>query len=61
MPITIARDDQGKVNQLTIDFLGNSFSFEKISSQPSQASERLAPRVATKLDTAILDGYVGAL
>jgi CubicO group peptidase (beta-lactamase class C family) len=59
MPITFARDDQGNVNQLTIDFLGNTFSCEKISPQPSRANEPLKPRVAIKLDTTILDAYVG--
>ena len=59
MPITFARDDQGNVNQLTIDFLGNTFSHEKIATRPSRAIEPLKPRVAIKLDTKILDAYVG--
>jgi hypothetical protein len=59
MPITFARDDHGNVNQLAIDFLGSTFSSEKISPQPSLAIEPLKPRVAITLDTTILDFYVG--
>ena len=59
MPVTFARDDQGNVNQLTIDFLGETFSHEKISPQPPKANEPPKPRVAIKLDTKLLDAYVG--
>jgi len=44
-------DAQGKVTRLTAHFLGYAFSYEKISDQPSKASEPLKPRVAIKPDT----------
>jgi hypothetical protein len=59
MPITLARDDRAKVTHLTIEFLGNTFSLEKFSPHPSRPIEPLKPRVAIKLDTQILDAYVG--
>ena len=59
MPVTFTRDYQGNVRQLTTNFLGNTFSLEKISPYPPLAIEPLKPRVAIQLDTTILDAYIG--
>jgi CubicO group peptidase (beta-lactamase class C family) len=57
-PMTFSRDAQGKVTCLTAHFLGNAFSYDKISDQPP-APEPPKPRVAIKLDTKLLDAVVG--
>jgi D-alanyl-D-alanine-carboxypeptidase/D-alanyl-D-alanine-endopeptidase len=59
IPITFTRDGRGKVTRATTHFLGATFSHEKISDQPPKTYEPLKPRVPIKLDTKLLDAYVG--
>jgi CubicO group peptidase (beta-lactamase class C family) len=59
MPITFSRDTQGQVTDLTANYRGNSFSYEKISDQPPKVSETFKPRVAIKLNPKLLDACVG--
>ena len=59
IPITFSRDARGKVTRLTVRFLGNASSYEKISDQPPRAFEPPKPRVAIKLDKKLLDACVG--
>jgi D-alanyl-D-alanine-carboxypeptidase/D-alanyl-D-alanine-endopeptidase len=59
MRITISRDDAGKVTSLTLQFGGETFSYEKISDQPPQIPEPPKQPVAIKLDTKFLDACVG--
>ncbi|MGD1020057.1 MAG: serine hydrolase [Verrucomicrobiia bacterium] len=59
MPVTFSRDDRGRVTGVTAHYLGNAFSYEKISDQPPKVFEPPKPRVATKLDAKFLDACVG--
>jgi CubicO group peptidase (beta-lactamase class C family) len=59
MPVTLSRDDRGKVTRLTAHILGATFAHEKISDQPPKAYEPPKLRVAIKLDTELLDACVG--
>ena len=59
IPMTFSRDDRGKATRLTTQFLGATFSHEKISDQPPKAYEPLKPRVPITLDTKLLDACVG--
>ena len=59
MPVTLSRDDRGKVTGLTAHILGATFAHEKISDQPPKAYEPLKPRVPITLDTKLLDACVG--
>ncbi len=54
-----SRDDRGKVIHMTLHFLGETLSLEKISDQPPKAYPPLKPRVAIKLETKLLDACVG--
>ncbi|MGD0519041.1 MAG: serine hydrolase [Thermoguttaceae bacterium] len=58
-PMTFSRDDRGKVTGLTMDYQGNTFSYEKISDELPKLPEAPKPRVAVKLDTKLLDAIVG--
>ena len=58
-PMTFSRDNRGKATHLTTQFLGATFSHEKISDQPPKAYEPLKPRVPITLDTKLLDACVG--
>jgi len=59
MPMTFSRDDRGKATRLTTQFLGTTFSYERISDQPPEGYAAPKPRVAIKLDTKLLDACVG--
>jgi hypothetical protein len=59
IPMTFSRDDRGKITRATTQFLGATFSHEKISDQPPKAYEPLKPRVTIKLDVKLLDACVG--
>jgi hypothetical protein len=59
IPITFACDDQGKVTGASAQFLGTTFSHEKISDQPPKRYAAPKPRVAIQLDTKLLDACVG--
>jgi hypothetical protein len=59
MPMTFSRDAWGKMTGLTVDYQGNTFSYEKISDEPPKAPEPPKPHVAIKLDTRLLDACVG--
>jgi CubicO group peptidase (beta-lactamase class C family) len=58
-PVTFSRNAQNKVTGLTMDYQGNSFTYEKVSDEPPKVPEPLKPRVAIKLDTKLLDAVVG--
>ena len=57
--MTFSCDDQGKVTCATAQFLGTTFSHERISDQPPERYAAPKPRVAIKLDTKLLDACVG--
>jgi CubicO group peptidase (beta-lactamase class C family) len=57
--VAFRRDGRGKVNGLTINSLGKTFAFKKISEQPSPVPEPIRPRVAVRLDPKLLDAVVG--
>ena len=59
IPMTFSRDDRGKATRLTTQFLGATFSYEKISDQPPKAYAPLKPRIPITLDTTLLDACVG--
>ncbi len=59
MPVTFSRDDRGQVTGLTLHYLGNVFSYEKISDQPPKAPEPPKRPAAIELDTKLLDACVG--
>jgi D-alanyl-D-alanine-carboxypeptidase/D-alanyl-D-alanine-endopeptidase len=59
MPVIFSRDDRDKVNRVTAQFFGTTFSHERISHQPPTAWTPPTPRVAIKLDTKLLDACVG--
>jgi CubicO group peptidase (beta-lactamase class C family) len=59
IPVTFSRDDRGKAIHLTTQFLGATFSYEKISDQPPRAYAPPKPRVVVKLDTKLLDACAG--
>jgi hypothetical protein len=58
-PVIFSRDDRGKVIHMTLHFLGETLSLEKISDQPPKAYPPLKPRVTIKLDPKLLDACVG--
>ena len=57
--MTFSCDDQGKVTCATAQFLGTTFSHERISDQPPERYAAPKPRVAVKLDPKLLDACVG--
>jgi hypothetical protein len=59
MPVAFSRDDRGKAIHLTMQFLGATFSYGKISDQPPKAYTPPKPRVPIKLDSKLLDACVG--
>jgi CubicO group peptidase (beta-lactamase class C family) len=59
MPVTFSRGDRGKVTGLTMHYLGNAFSFERISDEPPKAPERLKQPIVINVDTKLLDADVG--
>ena len=59
IPITFSVDGRGHVTGLTVQYLGTTFAFDKISDQPPNAPEPIEPRLVRKLDSKDLDSYVG--
>jgi hypothetical protein len=58
-PATFSRNARGKVTGFTMCPGGQGLSYGRISDQPPQAPVPRQPRVAIKLDTKLLDAYVG--
>ncbi len=58
-PVEFSRDSRGPVTGLIMHYLGNTFSYQKISDQPPIVPKPVKPWVAIKLDTKLLDAYVG--
>jgi D-alanyl-D-alanine-carboxypeptidase/D-alanyl-D-alanine-endopeptidase len=59
MQVAFSRDARGKVSTLTMSCRGEAFSYEKTTNQPPYVPELPKRRVATKLDTKVLDACVG--
>jgi Domain of unknown function (DUF3471) len=59
IPMTFSQDDQGKMTRVTADFLGATFSHQKISNEPPKAYATPKPRIAIKLAPKLLDACVG--
>jgi CubicO group peptidase (beta-lactamase class C family) len=58
-PVEFSRDCRGLVTGLTMRYLSHTFSYQKISDQPPIVPKPVKPLVAIKLDTKLLDAYVG--
>jgi hypothetical protein len=59
IPMTFSQDDQGKMTRVTADFLGTTFSHQKISNEPPKGYATPKPRIAIKLAPKLLDACVG--
>jgi CubicO group peptidase (beta-lactamase class C family) len=57
--ITFSRDARDKVAGITINYLGKTFSFDKLPDTPPQIPEPPKLCVDVKLDTKLLDAVVG--
>ena len=58
-PITFSRDSQGHADGLTAFRRGVSYSFKRISDEPPKAPDPPRRPIVVKLDTKILDAFVG--
>jgi hypothetical protein len=58
-PVTFSSNTKGDVTGLSLHFHGNETFFAKVSNEPPKTPEPLHPRVATSLDSSLLDACVG--